>query len=59
VTRRSKRALKEDLEVVTYNVSFENGSQLVEDLTQGQRTPKANIDRKERLQITRKAKILH
>lgn len=33
MTRRSKRALKEDLEVVTYNVLFENGSQLVEDLT--------------------------
>ena len=31
VTRRSKRTLKEDLEVVTYNVSSENGSQLVED----------------------------
>jgi hypothetical protein len=31
VTQRSKRTLKEDLEVVTYNVSFENGSQLVED----------------------------
>jgi hypothetical protein len=25
--------LREDLEVVTYNVSFEEGSQLVEDLT--------------------------
>ena len=32
VTRRSKRLLKEDLEVVTYNVSSENGSHLVEDL---------------------------
>jgi hypothetical protein len=32
VTRRSKRTLKEDLEVVTYNVSFENGSHLVEDI---------------------------
>jgi len=31
VTRRSKRALKEDLEIVTYTVSSENGSQLVED----------------------------
>jgi hypothetical protein len=31
VTRRSKRTLKEDLELVTYNVSSENGSQLVED----------------------------
>ena len=31
VTRRSKRALKEDLELVTYNVSSENGSHLVED----------------------------
>ncbi len=31
VTRRSKRTLKEDLDVVTYNVSSENGSQLVED----------------------------
>jgi hypothetical protein len=31
VTRRSKRALKEDLEIVTYNVSSENGSHLVED----------------------------
>jgi hypothetical protein len=34
VTRRSKRTLKEDLELVTYNVSSENGSQLVEDFTQ-------------------------
>jgi hypothetical protein len=34
VTRRSKRALKEDLELVTYNVSSENGSQLVEDFAQ-------------------------
>jgi hypothetical protein len=33
VTRRSKRTLKEDLELVTYNVSSENGSQLVEDFT--------------------------
>jgi hypothetical protein len=32
VTRRSKRALKEDLELVTYNVSSENGSHVVEDL---------------------------
>ena len=32
VTRRSKRTLKEDLELVTYNVSSETGSQLVEDL---------------------------
>jgi hypothetical protein len=32
VTRRSKRALKEDLELVTYNVSSENGSHDVEDL---------------------------
>jgi hypothetical protein len=31
VTRRSKRTLKEDLELVTYNVSSENGSHLVED----------------------------
>jgi hypothetical protein len=31
VTRRSKRALNEDLEIVTYNVSSESGSQLVED----------------------------
>ena len=31
MTRRSKRTLKEDLELVTYNVSSENGSQLVED----------------------------
>jgi hypothetical protein len=31
VTRRSKRKLKEDLELVTYNVSSEHGSQLVED----------------------------
>ena len=29
--RRSKRPLKEDLELVTYHVSSENGSQLVED----------------------------
>ena len=31
VTRRSKRTLKEDLEIVTYSVSSENGSHLVED----------------------------
>jgi hypothetical protein len=31
VTRRSKRTLKENLERVTYNVSSENGSHLVED----------------------------
>ena len=31
MTRRSKRTLKEDLEVVTYNVSFETGSHLVEE----------------------------
>jgi hypothetical protein len=31
VTRRSKRTLKEGLELVTYNVSSEHGSQLVED----------------------------
>ncbi len=31
VTRRSKRTLKEDLEVVTYNASSEQGSHLVED----------------------------
>ena len=31
MTRRSKRALKEDLELVTYSVSFETGSHLVED----------------------------
>jgi hypothetical protein len=31
VTRRSKRALKEDLELVTYSVSFETGSHLLED----------------------------
>ena len=31
VTRRAKRTLKEDLELVTYNVSSENGSQMVED----------------------------
>jgi hypothetical protein len=30
VTRRSKRALKEDLELVTYNESFESRSQMVE-----------------------------
>ncbi len=33
VSRRSKRALKEDLELVTYSVSFETGSHLVEDFT--------------------------
>ncbi len=32
VTRRSKRTLKEDLELVTYNVTSETGSQSVEDL---------------------------
>jgi hypothetical protein len=32
VSQRSKRALRDDLEVVTYNVSFENGSHFVEDL---------------------------
>ena len=31
VTRRSKRALKEDLELVTYHVSSENGLHVVED----------------------------
>src|SRR5262249_31015036 len=31
VTRRSKRTLKEDLELVTYNVSSETGAHLVED----------------------------
>src|SRR5262249_1726413 len=31
VTRRSKRTLKEDLVLVTYNLSSEHGSQLVED----------------------------
>jgi hypothetical protein len=31
VTRRSKRTLKEDLELVTYHVSYENGSHLVEE----------------------------
>jgi hypothetical protein len=31
ITRRSKRTLKEDLEVVTYNVSSEQGAHLVED----------------------------
>ena len=31
MTRRSKRTLKEDLELVTYNVSSENGSHVVED----------------------------
>ncbi len=33
VTRRSKRALKADLEIVTYHVACENGSHLVEDFT--------------------------
>ena len=33
VTRRSKRELKADLEIVTYNVASENGSHLVEDFT--------------------------
>jgi hypothetical protein len=33
VTRRSKRALKEELELVTYHVASENGSHLVEDFT--------------------------
>jgi hypothetical protein len=33
VTRRSKRALKEDLELVTYHVASEDGSHLVEDFT--------------------------
>ena len=31
VTRRSKRALKDDLELVTYNVSSEAGAHMVED----------------------------
>jgi hypothetical protein len=31
VTRRSKRVLKDDLELVTYPVSSENGSHSVED----------------------------
>ncbi len=31
VSRRSKRGLKDDLELVTYSVSFETGSHLVED----------------------------
>ncbi len=31
MTQRSKRTLKEDLELVTYNVSSEHGSHLVED----------------------------
>jgi hypothetical protein len=31
VSRRSKRELKEDLELVKYSVSFETGSHLVED----------------------------
>jgi hypothetical protein len=33
VTRRSKRALKADWELVTYQVASENGSHLVEDFT--------------------------
>jgi hypothetical protein len=33
VTRRSKRSLREDLELVTYQVSSEQGSQFVEDFT--------------------------
>ena len=33
MTQRSKRALKGDLELVTYNVSSEHGSHLVEDFT--------------------------
>ena len=33
MTRRSKRTLKEDVEVVTYNVSSGNGSHLVEDFS--------------------------
>ncbi len=33
VTRRSKRMLRDDLELVTYNVSFENGSHRLEDFT--------------------------
>src|SRR4051794_23359927 len=35
VTRRSKRTLKEDLEIVTYNVSSDQGSHLVEDFISG------------------------
>ncbi len=31
MTRRSRRALKEDLELVTYSVSSETGSHMVED----------------------------
>jgi hypothetical protein len=34
VTRRSKRMLKDDLELVTYSVSSENGSHLVEDFAE-------------------------
>ena len=34
MTRRSKRSLKEDLELVTYHVGSENGSHPVEDFTQ-------------------------
>ena len=33
MTRRSKRSLKNDLELVTYNVTSEHGSQLVEDFS--------------------------
>ena len=33
MTRRSKRALKEDLELVTYHVASEDGSHPVEDFT--------------------------
>ncbi len=33
VSQRSKRAVNEDWELVTYNVSYENGSHLVEDFT--------------------------
>jgi hypothetical protein len=33
VCRRSKRVLKEDLELVTYHVASESGSHLVEDFT--------------------------
>lgn len=32
MSRRSRRALREDLELITYAVSSENGSQFVEDL---------------------------
>jgi hypothetical protein len=31
VSRRSKRGLKKELELVTYSVSFETGAHLVED----------------------------